>query len=139
MDKQAVAQRLQSLATNNEKRSKAAQLRDVLDEVEKALAAGAKRADVLAELNTQGLHMSLSTFETTLKRLRARRHRESARLFDARPDTARSTVSASQTTRPQEPIKTVDQPSHDPTDLDRIIAAQPDLSALARLAKRSKK
>jgi hypothetical protein len=138
MDKKAVAERLQALAKADENRSKAARLRDILEDVEMALAAGAKRIDVLAELEAQGLRMSLATFETTLKRLRAKR-RQTATPSSATSNrttcstwiTATSPVLGQATTKPQ--------PSHDPADLDRIIATRPDLAALARLAKRSRK
>jgi hypothetical protein len=138
MDKKTVAKRLQALATADEKRSKAARLRDVLEDVEMALAAGAKRIDVLAELEAQGLRMSLATFETTLKRLRAKR-RQAATLFSS--TSTRTTSSTSSTAISLVPGQTnaKSQPSHDPADLDRIIATQPDLTALARLAKRSRK
>lgn len=136
MDRKAVAKRLRLLATNDEKRSKASRLRDVLDEVEMALRAGARRMDIVAELNALGLQMSLATFETTLKRLRARRSRGRAA-----GDPYTSSVQAQPTlaTTILENGETGDQPSHDPTDLDRIIATQPNLAALARLAKGSKK
>jgi hypothetical protein len=137
MDKRTVAERLQALATADETRSKAARLRDVLDEVEKALAAGAKRVDVLAELEAQGLRMSLATFETTLKRLRAKRMR-AVRPFPSAPYGSTS-ISRSASSTIDEKVKIEPQPSHDPADLDRIIATRPDLAALAGLAKRSRK
>lgn len=138
MDKKTIAERLHALATADEKRSKAARLRDVLMDVEKALAAGAKRIDVLAELEAQGLHMSLATFETTLKRLRAKRRRTSPPSFTA-SDRATSSPRISTSLPVPDHAETKPQPSHDPVDLDRIIATQPDLAALARLARRSNK
>jgi hypothetical protein len=139
MDKQSVAERLRALATDDQRRSKAARLRDVLDDVEMALAAGARRADVLAELEAQGLRMSLSTFETTLKRLRANRRREPAARRPTHTYGVTLRASAEATVLIAGQAKAEPQPSHDPADLDRIIATQPDLTALARLAKRSKK
>jgi hypothetical protein len=138
MDKKTVAERLQALAAADEKRSKAARLRDVLEDVEMALAAGAKRIDVLAELEAQGLRMSLATFETTLKRLRAKQRQTATPSPAALERTTSSTRTATTSPAPDQ-AKTKPQPSHDPVDLDRIIATQPDLAALARLAKRSKK
>ena len=43
MDKKAVSERLRALASDDQKRSKAARLRDVIDDVETALAAGVSR------------------------------------------------------------------------------------------------
>ncbi len=136
MDKKAVAACLRTLATDDVKRSKAAQLRDVLDEVERALAAGARRADVLATLQEHGLAMSLSTFETTLKRLRAKRRRalplNTAQLAGAvlAPTVIREKhfPALIEGSRPS---------SHDPADLDRIANSPPDLATLAKHAKRS--
>jgi hypothetical protein len=139
MDKKTAAERLRSLATDNGKRSKAARLRDIFDDVEMALAAGAKRADVLAELHTLGLAMSLSTFETTLRRLREKRRQHLAlgRLTQpyGAPAPAPVTTSVFQPSLAENTATS----SHDPADLDRIVKTRPDLAALARIAKRSKK
>lgn len=73
MDRKAIAERLRALASDDKKRSKAARLRDVIDDVEAALAAGVTRACVVDELAAQGLQMSVATFETTLRRIRQKR------------------------------------------------------------------
>jgi hypothetical protein len=138
MDKRTVAKQLQALATADENRPKAAQLRDVLEDVEMALAAGVKRSDVLAALEAQGLRMSLATFETTLKRLRTKRRHASTPFASTSNGTTCSTWTTATSPVPGQPT-TKPQLSHDPADLDRIIAAQPVLAALARLAKRSRK
>jgi hypothetical protein len=74
---QALIDRLRALADDDSKRSKAARLRSLFDEVEKAMAAGVYRAAIVEELSKCGLPMSLSTFETNLKRIRKKR-RETA-------------------------------------------------------------
>lgn len=137
MDKQAVVERLMALATSDQTQSKAARLREVLADVEAALAAGARRCDVVAALEAGGLGMSLSTFETTLKRLRAKRAGIPVKSVQVQPSMASrpslSTLLAAQADPAPELAR---QASHDPTDLDRIITTQPDLNALAKLAKR---
>jgi hypothetical protein len=138
MDKKNLAKRLQALATADQNRSKAARLRDVLEDVERALAAGAKRTDVLAELEAQGLPMSLATFETTLKRLRAKRRVTTTQSSSTSDCTTSSTWTVTKSPVPGG-ARTQPEPSHDPADVDRIIATQPDLVALARLANRSRK
>jgi hypothetical protein len=138
MDKKIVAERLKALAKADASRSKAARLRDILEDVEMALAAGAKRIDVLAELEAHGLSMSLATFETTLKRLRAKRRQTATPISAISDRTSVSTRPAARLPIPGQ-AEAKSHPSHDPADLDRIIATQPDLAALARLAKRSKK
>jgi hypothetical protein len=134
MDKKLVAERLRALASNDQCRPMAARLRDVIDHVEAALAAGVPRARVLGELQAQGLNMSLATFETTLRRIRARSARE------------RQTASPSS---PPRPFASIAAPSpasvptatgtHRPAELDQIMGSSPDLDALARFAKRRKK
>ena len=138
MDKKALSNRLRALATGDEKRSKAARLRDIFDDVELALSAGITRENVRAELAAHGLEMSLSTFETTLKRIRAQR----ARMGHIIPARSQNGISQKLTTlsdpKPYE-SHTGDKPpttSHDPADLDRIINSQPDLAALAKAAKK---
>lgn len=73
MSKERIADSLRALAKNDKKRSKAARLRDVIDDVEATLAAGVSRADVLEALKKEGLEMSMATFETTLRRIRNKR------------------------------------------------------------------
>lgn len=142
MDRKAVAERLRALASDDMKRSKAARLRDVFDDVEAALAAGVSRSLVIEELAAHGLELTLATFETTLKRIRQKRGKQST--------TSVKSVSQSQ----GQPIKPRETPplletnneaensvvgSHNPADLDKIIGSKPDLAALAKLAKRMKK
>lgn len=140
MDKKAVAERLKELLTDDAKRSKAARLRDVLDEVETALASGAKRADILATLAAHGLDMSLPTFETTLKRLRLeRRRRSAAPVLQQRERPSQTPQTSGYSILPREETNGAIALSHDPADLDQIINTRPDLSALATLGKRNRK
>lgn len=136
MDRKAIAERLRALACDDKKRSKAARLRDVIDDVEAALAAGVPRTSVVAELAAQGLQMSLATFETTLKRIRQKR---------GKPQITPVIPSLGKLTKPGE-VPPVVEPesdsiigSHNPADLDKIISSKPDLAALAKLAKRKSK
>ena len=141
MDRKAIIQRLRALASDDKKRSKAARLRDVIDDVEATLAAGIPRATVIEELANNGLEMTLATFETTLKRLRQKRGKTSV--------TAQKTVSRSYG-KPEAPTATppivetdneAASPvvgSHDPAELDKIIGSKPDLNALANIAKKRK-
>ena len=142
MDKKAIAERLRALASDDNKRSKAARLRDVIDDVEFALAAGVTRSSVLEELAAHGLEMTLTTFDTTLKRIRQKRNKTSI--------TSDKSVSQSQNqpTKPPEAPPIVETEtesespmlsSHNPADLDKIIGSKPDLEALAKLANRIKK
>jgi hypothetical protein len=137
MDKKAIAERLRALASDDKKRSKAARLRDVIDDVEAALLAGVPRSAVIEELAKQGLQMSLATFETTLKRIRQKRSKQK--------------ITKSETVIPEsvEPKRIGENEeadirndavtsSHNPAELDKIIASKPDLIALAKLAKRKK-
>ncbi|MDC6409538.1 hypothetical protein LOD50_10440 [Xylella fastidiosa subsp. multiplex] len=129
MDRKAIAERLRALASDDKKRSKAARLRDVIDDVEAALSAGVPRSSVLNELEAQGLQMSVATFETTLRRIRQKRRK--LQISSAIP-------SKGQSEKPSETLKPVIG-SHNPTDLDKIIGSKPDLTALAKLAKRKQK
>lgn len=131
MDKQAISDRLRALASDDEARSKAARLRDVIDDVEVALAAGVPRSLVLKELKDHGLDLSLSTFDTSLKRIRAKRRIQNTDAVSAdKPVAERKAMS-----NHPDPSRQ----SHDPAELDRIMQAKPDLAGLAKLAKRSKK
>ena len=73
MTKDSVADVLRALATGDKSRSETARLRDIVDEVEAALAAGVSRAAVLEALNDQGFTMTLKSFESALYRIRKKR------------------------------------------------------------------
>ena len=73
MTKDSVADVLRALATGDKGRSETARLRDIVDEIEAALAAGVSRAAVLETLNAQGFTMTLKSFESALYRIRKKR------------------------------------------------------------------
>ena len=73
MTNNSVADVLRALATGDKGRSETARLRDIVDEIEAALAAGVSRAAVLETLNAQGFTMTLKSFESALYRIRKKR------------------------------------------------------------------
>ncbi len=79
IDKEKVSAALQELAAEYARspRSQAARLREVLDDVEAALTAGASHTAVLATLHAQGFTFTLRSFESTLGRLRKERRTDS--------------------------------------------------------------
>ncbi len=77
MDRKIASERLRALATNDEKRSTASRLLDVIDDIEAALAAGVSRSAVVEELATLGLEMKPETFYSALKRIRKKRGKPS--------------------------------------------------------------
>jgi hypothetical protein len=137
MDKKAVTERLRALASNDKKRSKAARLRDVIDEVEAVLAAGVTRAAVHEELKAH-LDMSFQTFIGTLQRIRAKRGKPQ----QAQPAAVSKPVAnpeAARTVEPESQESQAVQVSHNPADIDKIMGSNPDLQALAKLGKRKSK
>lgn len=141
MDRKAIAERLRALASDDKKRSKAARLRDVIDDVEAALAAGVPRSSVVDELAAQGLEMSLATFETTLKRIRLKRGKPQITPVSSVIPSQGKPAKPSEAPPVVEPETESDSVigSHNPADLDKIIGSKPDLAALAKLAKRKPK
>ena len=75
MDKEKVSAALQDLAAEyaGNPRSETARLREVLDDVEAALTAGASHAAVLETLHAHGFSLTAPSFESTLARLRRER------------------------------------------------------------------
>lgn len=75
VDKEKVSAALRELADEHRgiPRSDTARLREVLDDVEDALAAGASHGAVLGTLYNQGFSLTLSSFQSTLARLRRER------------------------------------------------------------------
>jgi hypothetical protein len=75
MDTEKVSAALRELAAEyaGNPRSETARLREVLDDVEAAVAAGASHAAVLEILHARGFTLTASSFESTLARLRKER------------------------------------------------------------------
>jgi hypothetical protein len=145
MHKKSVGDKLRELAADDNNRSMAARLLDVLDDVEFALERGVSRAAVLETLHSHGLHFSLRGFDSTLRRLRLGREAASPRRHSStqpslnKPAAAPSSAphshvdSAHAESAPSEAVT-----SHNPADLNNIIGSKPDLSALAKLARKGK-
>lgn len=130
---------LSSLSENAEKKNKTALVAQYIDEIETALSSGLKRKDVIDELNKFGLNFSLSTFETSLKRIRLKRLSLQPQ-NPVIPKASPSPTSAPTTDKSQSRTLTEsNSDSHDPAELDKIISSRPDLNALAKLAKRKNK
>lgn len=139
MDTKAIAESLRALAKNDKQRSKSARLREVFVDVEAALTAGVPIALVVQELAAHDLEMTVGSFKNALRKMRKMRDKSPNTLVEtpsqvqARPDQPNAT---------QHPVSTENDPessgvaSHDPADLDKIIGSKPDLTALAKLAKR---
>jgi hypothetical protein len=91
VDREKVSAALRELAAEyaGTPRSETARLREVLDDVEAALAAGASHAAVLGTLHAQGFTLTAQSFESTLARLRKER-REQDEDPDAAPGRRRS-------------------------------------------------
>lgn len=141
MNRKAITERLRALASDDKKRSKAARLRDVIDDVEAALAAGVPRSVVVEELGKQGLEMTLASFDGTLKRIRQKREKPSNTSVSSR---IKEQVAKN---RPKETAPVVESDieqtapntgSHNPAELDKIIGSKPDLAALAKFGKKAK-
>ena len=75
VEKPPVSQALWKLAAESAEgpRSETSQLREILDDVEHALNAGASHAEVLRTLHDHGFTMTKKSFESTLYRLRKER------------------------------------------------------------------
>lgn len=132
MDRKAIAKRLQALAADDSIRSKAARFRDILDDVEIALAAGVSRTRIRQELEDQGLEMTLATFDTTLARLRKQRQRPGRGSVPAVVPGQTPAGNVAPAGAPYLP----EAPSHSPAALNKIMRSTPDLAALAKRAKK---
>lgn len=137
MDRDIIAERLRALASDDKQRSKAARFRDVIDDVELALAAGVSRSVIIEELSKHGLVMSLPTFATTLKRVREK-GRKTTTNHSTKPTqipTQKHTAIPQQTATETEQ-ETPFIASHDPAAIDKIKGSMPNLRDLAKLGKR---
>ena len=140
MNKDEISRQLKTLASSDDKRPKAARLRDVFDDVELALQSGVTRALVVETLKANGLSMTLKSFDSAVARIRAKRRHglQPARRTSefAQLATGIESTSVSEQLHQEHDAGQV---SHNPAALDAIIANKPDLSALAKLAKSKRK
>jgi hypothetical protein len=84
VDKEKVSAALRELADEHRgiPRSDTARLREVLNDVEDTLAAGASHSAVLDTLHHQGFTLMLSSFQSTLTRLRKERYKGPDKQWD---------------------------------------------------------
>jgi hypothetical protein len=141
MDKKTISEGLRSLIedTTRAKRSNTARLREVIDDVENALAAGVRRIDIVNELAKHGLVMPLSSFDSALKRIRESRDLKlssQAKQKILRTDKKEEDQNIFERDNTDQILK--QEKTYDPREIDKIFANKPDLDALERFAKRKK-
>ncbi len=74
-EKENVAEVLRALASGSENRSQTARLRDIIVELESAIAAGVSRAAILEALHAHGFTLTPKSFESALYRIRQQQGR----------------------------------------------------------------
>ena len=142
MSKKILVEQLSVLASDDTKRSKAARLRDIIDEVEATLATGITRAEVVKKLSENGLEMALATFNSELQKIRNKKGKPS--VTPVKSDNQSITKTIQPISKPpvveleddSEPPLVV---SHDPRDIDEIMRSTPDLEYYARVYRESKR
>ena len=138
MDDDPLIARLHQLASDPRNRPKAARLRDIVAEVEATLSAGVARVQVLDVLKEHGIDMSLATFATTLRRIRLKNGKTKVSPVPS-PAPNPTVIQKGLSQSPEgssSSIVRAESPSYDPRDIDRILATDPDLKGLAKLAKK---
>lgn len=129
----AIKEELRALALDSASRSKISLLRDVLDDVETALAAGVTQQAVCRLLANKGLRISQRSFATMLSRLRKRRQAardlsETALTAPPRPSTTVPAATTSST-----PPASIGAPSSPPSVTGGSAATkEPPLAAPTR-------
>ncbi|CAD2265247.1 hypothetical protein X12_004520 (plasmid) [Xanthomonas arboricola] len=142
MENKTPKEALLELASRKDgRRPKRAQLRQLLPEIEAALAAGAGYAEIVETLNAQGIEMTVSAFRTALFHIRKptpskRRHGAREALphptpagapgAPAGPQATRSGAAESATTEKPEPAEV---PTHGPDGLPLTRKQQRELVA----------
>ena len=145
MDWKAISEDIRDVSDGNLKLSKAAFLRNVIDDVEVALAAGVPRSVIVDKLVSHGLDISLATFQTTLHRVRRKRGKPTVTpVTQVKSNNQLVTKTIQPVSKPSvveleddsEPPLVV---SHDPRDIDAIMRSTPDLEYYARVYRESKR
>ena len=142
MSKKILIEQLSVLASDDTKRSKAARLRDIIDEVEATLAKGITRAEVVRKLSENGLEMALATFNAELQKIRKKRCKSSVDQVKTNNQSVTKIIqpvnkpSVVELEDDSEPPLVV---SHDPRDIDAIMRSTPDLEYYAKIAREARR
>ena len=147
MSKKIIVEQLKALASDDTKRSKAARLRDVIDEVEATLAAGITRAEVVKMLAENGLEMSLATFNSELQKIRNKRGKPSVIqvISNNQPITKmlqpvnKQPVVKSDEKESDNDSDATGYGSYDPRSIDAIMRSTPDLEYYEKIARNNRK
>lgn len=132
MNRQDMIEKLQALTRRTDNRSKAAQLRDMMDGIEAALSRGVSRKAIVEELAQNGLVMPLATFDSIVRRHRKKHAPPSGTARNHTPSSTGSTMTAEEAEHPMSGTSS-------PATLDNIINNTPDLAGYARMAKENKR
>lgn len=130
---------LARLIQTDKSRTLIGRLREVYDEIETAMNVGVKRVAIVELLKTNGINVTLSTFDNAMHRIRKNRVNE-------KPKAAGSTASVLPEPKKREPRNFVqgkplaEEPpvhagSHDPASLDSVFASEPNLDELTKLGR----
>ena len=136
MTKEILSNELNRLASNDEKRTQTARLRDLLEEIEATLASGVTRAAVVETLAKNGFNLPLGSFNSTLHRLRKKRNNNTVPV-------SKQVGQVKATSRIPKTEDEMDDPTpisgtHNPSDLEAIIRTPVDLDALAKIGKKKR-
>lgn len=151
MNIETTKQGLRDLAKTSD-RPTAKVLRELLPEIEEALAAGVSRARIVEYLESKGLKVTVANLSVTLYRLRQERTKAAPpAAMPAAPamrpaPTPASTASTSApaglntpaptpSTKPVAPEEKFEYGPHDPRRIDEILRNPPDMKYLQQLAK----
>lgn len=137
MDRDKAVERLMALASRSKKRSKAAQLTDVIEAVETALAARVPRSEIIKDLAESGLDLSLVYFDTALKRIRKKRKAAASKSNHAAPMPSPAVQTKAAELGNSE--EKTEYATHDPRMIDQILGSTVDLDDLAKYAPKRKK
>lgn len=134
MSNEAISDQLEKLATSqDDTRNKTARLREVFNDVETAIAAGVPYTKIVETLKVNGLDFTPKRLGAALTKIRRQK------IARKQPNARQSKDPRSESGTPKDPPQIDTDNAHKPSALDQIMSSTPDLSALAKLAKRPKK
>jgi len=138
-----LSEQLKLLSVSNN-RSKTARLRELIGEVEGAIAAGVSQSLILAALHKHGLEMTSGVFRNTLFRIRKERYGRVQKVLVAEPVSRPLSHRLIASTSALESVESIagsdfNEIGVDPVaKLNKIIGAPVDLAALARIGRDAK-
>jgi hypothetical protein len=133
LNHQTLSEALENLPNNSGSISVSAQIARHYAAIDKAMSLGVPQREIIETLKKNGVHINEKSFPTTWARLKKRHAKAAPQSYNRPTDQNKSPDSP-----PEQQIQRETESTANPSTIDDIIKATPDLNQLAKLSKSKK-